>query len=472
MKINKIFFLLGLAILFLFPSLSYAQAKPKRDVSKDITNKKPVTKATGGKQISVQKNIKSNSAPQKKQNSKITYRKKHNTKIKPKLATYLTASIENNILYPYGGHEVIKINTDGKSWRIQHVPSWCEIIYNPDGKSCILKYSANTDHNNREEFINIESDNKIKRIEFSQLGLPINIWYSIESITLNHNYNKDAGIKKLYITGDITIENAKNIECEVVASIKDICNNNIIAAYDSYFLDSKKYEEIIAVQKLKPSTDEKQTFRIKIDIPNDVMLLPDKKNYLTCNLRLRCKETEEYVHGQTTELKFIAVRKAKGIETKSLSDDEYNKIYNKKKNETAKSENITNEPLSTEERSSSITSLDTPQQEIDDFCYDEVNIAPSFSGGTTKMVEWLYQNSKLPNLVSDNPRYNEFTVQVVVKKDGTISNPQLIYSLNPKAGAEIIRVMPLMPKWKPGKVNGIGDVKCRYRFKIKLSNDI
>ena len=55
-------------------------------------------------------------------------------------------------------------------------------------------------------------------------------------------------------------------------------------------------------------------------------------------------------------------------------------------------------------------------------------------------------------------RNNGFTGKVIVtfviEKDGTISDINVIKSLNPSFDKEAVRVVQLMPKWIPGKQRG------------------
>ena len=45
-------------------------------------------------------------------------------------------------------------------------------------------------------------------------------------------------------------------------------------------------------------------------------------------------------------------------------------------------------------------------------------------------------------------------VSFTVEKDGSISDPKVVRSLNAEADKEALRVVGLMPKWSPGSLNG------------------
>ena len=44
--------------------------------------------------------------------------------------------------------------------------------------------------------------------------------------------------------------------------------------------------------------------------------------------------------------------------------------------------------------------------------------------------------------------------QFIVEKDGSISQPRILSSSDPRFEAEALRVVSLMPRWKPGRQQG------------------
>ena len=47
------------------------------------------------------------------------------------------------------------------------------------------------------------------------------------------------------------------------------------------------------------------------------------------------------------------------------------------------------------------------------------------------------------------------TVRFVVTNDGSINRVQILKGVHPVLDQEAIRVISMMPRWKPGKQNGI-----------------
>ena len=46
-------------------------------------------------------------------------------------------------------------------------------------------------------------------------------------------------------------------------------------------------------------------------------------------------------------------------------------------------------------------------------------------------------------------------VSFIINKDGSTSDFKVIKSVDPYLDKEALRVMSMMPKWKPGKQNGV-----------------
>ena len=86
---------------------------------------------------------------------------------------------------------------------------------------------------------------------------------------------------------------------------------------------------------------------------------------------------------------------------------------------------------------------------------DEVDVQPEFPGGETAMYQWIEKNLSYPPEMADGPDViGTVKVQFVIEKDGTVSNIQIMKSLYPLLDKEAIRIVRMMPKWKPGMING------------------
>lgn len=79
---------------------------------------------------------------------------------------------------------------------------------------------------------------------------------------------------------------------------------------------------------------------------------------------------------------------------------------------------------------------------------------PEFPGGMSEYVQWLTQALRYPQSARQRKQAGEIVVKFVVEKDGTISHLRFVKQTHTALDAEVLRVMRIMPKWKPGKDHG------------------
>jgi periplasmic protein TonB len=92
---------------------------------------------------------------------------------------------------------------------------------------------------------------------------------------------------------------------------------------------------------------------------------------------------------------------------------------------------------------------------------------PQYPGGYDAMMTFVKQNMKYP---ANARRLNiEGTVYVgfVVNKDGSISDVKVLRGIMTECDNEAVRVIRMMPAWKPGKQNG-RNVNVRYTVPLKF----
>ena len=86
---------------------------------------------------------------------------------------------------------------------------------------------------------------------------------------------------------------------------------------------------------------------------------------------------------------------------------------------------------------------------------DSVDEKPSFPGGESAMKSYLNSNVKYPAAAQENGIQGRVIVQFIIEKDGSISDVKISRSVFLSLDREALRVVKAMPKWNPGKVNGI-----------------
>ena len=103
----------------------------------------------------------------------------------------------------------------------------------------------------------------------------------------------------------------------------------------------------------------------------------------------------------------------------------------------------------------------------DNNIYTMVEEQPEFpNGGVAGLSKFLSSNIRYPEYCKKNGIQGRVVVSFVINKNGSTSDFQVVKSVNPYLDKEALRVLGLMPKWKPGKQRG---VPVRVKFTIPIS---
>ncbi len=91
---------------------------------------------------------------------------------------------------------------------------------------------------------------------------------------------------------------------------------------------------------------------------------------------------------------------------------------------------------------------------------------PEFPGGMVEFMKWLTRNLRYPNVAQTRRIEGKVVVTFIVNKDGSIANPKVEKSVNRLLDGEALRVIRMMPKWKPGMID---NKPCRTMFAIPIN---
>ena len=86
--------------------------------------------------------------------------------------------------------------------------------------------------------------------------------------------------------------------------------------------------------------------------------------------------------------------------------------------------------------------------------YVVVEQMPSFPGGDSALLKYLFENIKYPMSALKAQKQGRVMVRFTVEKDGAITNVKVARSVTPSLDAEAVRAIKSMPKWSPGKQGG------------------
>lgn len=107
-----------------------------------------------------------------------------------------------------------------------------------------------------------------------------------------------------------------------------------------------------------------------------------------------------------------------------------------------------------------------PPKEEETKVFDVVEVMPSFPGGQGALFEWLSKNIKYPVVAEENGVQGRVIVTFVVERNGSITDVQVVKSVDPSLDKEAVRVVKAMPHWIPGKQNGSA---VRVKFTVPVT---
>ena len=103
--------------------------------------------------------------------------------------------------------------------------------------------------------------------------------------------------------------------------------------------------------------------------------------------------------------------------------------------------------------------------------FQVVEKAPEFPGGMEECMKFLGNSIKYPVVAQENGIQGTVIVRFVVTDKGEIENPTVVKSVDPLLNAEALRVIKIMPKWKPGMQRGKAvNVKYTLPVSFRLSS--
>ena len=97
-----------------------------------------------------------------------------------------------------------------------------------------------------------------------------------------------------------------------------------------------------------------------------------------------------------------------------------------------------------------------------------VEINPAYPGGDEARIRFLQENLQYPRIAREQGLEGKVSVSFVVEPDGRLSNFAIARGVSPVLDDEALRVVKMMPKWKPGKQRG-KNVRVQYILPITFT---
>jgi len=111
------------------------------------------------------------------------------------------------------------------------------------------------------------------------------------------------------------------------------------------------------------------------------------------------------------------------------------------------------------------------EEEVDDnYIFQIVEKDPEFPGGTTALLKWIKDNMVYPTIAVENNIQGRVYCQFVVNSDGSVTDVEVTRGVNPYIDREAVRVLKLLPKFRPGEQRG-KPVRVRYSIPVLFRLD-
>jgi protein TonB len=99
--------------------------------------------------------------------------------------------------------------------------------------------------------------------------------------------------------------------------------------------------------------------------------------------------------------------------------------------------------------------------------YTVVEQLPEFEGGYEAMMNFIKKNMVYPPSARRMQIEGTVHVSFIVSKTGAISDVKILRGIQTECDREAVRVVGMMPPWKPGKQNG-KPVTVRFIMPLKF----
>ncbi len=129
---------------------------------------------------------------------------------------------------------------------------------------------------------------------------------------------------------------------------------------------------------------------------------------------------------------------------------------------------ITTKEKVAKELAAKVVSAEKPDENPDGEVFVVVEEMPLFPGGETAMVSWIAGKIVYPAEAVREKISGRVVVSFVVTAYGKIKNVKVIRSAHPLLDKEAVRVIGMMPDWKPGRQSGKA-VEVSYTVPVDFS---
>ncbi|MBQ8265451.1 MAG: energy transducer TonB [Bacteroides sp.] len=96
----------------------------------------------------------------------------------------------------------------------------------------------------------------------------------------------------------------------------------------------------------------------------------------------------------------------------------------------------------------------------ENYVYTWIDNHTEFPGGNKGLVRFLKEHIRHESLPTELELFDRVEVGMIIEKDGSMTYPEVVSSTNRMLDAEAMRLVGMMPAWKPGTIDGTKVRNC------------
>ena len=250
----------------------------------------------------------------------------------PKAATFLLVNDKADMLNHTTSYastiETFRINTNGDTWTVSQLPSWCQ-VYTRTANSLKLVVNENPNYEERTAYIRISSGNQYVNLVLTQQKHPVYATATINRMSLDHvrlagRQTKYSGRYSMELTGSCSVSGDAGLHflAVVTAHYENGYAAEVAPSLGGVFSDYTRRDGTFFIAT--PVTEEQwstssATFSFHVSIPNDAISLGlRKERTMYLSVSIYCVESGTAVSDSVYSPWFKAKQTKHGLETKAF----------------------------------------------------------------------------------------------------------------------------------------------------------
>jgi len=222
-----------------------------------------------------------------------------------------------------------------------------------------------------------------------------------------------------------------------------------------------------------PSTNTKVLFQLnKGDVctlleKGKLEKIGDKTDYW---YKINYNKMTGWVFGAFTSLKDDSLSKYNYEEVPLSSEDQEN-INNQKAKFTASivvTDTTETTEINQDDLNRSTNNVTTDEEVLETPIFTVVEEIPYYIGGDEAKIKFLTENIKYPQSAKEKKIQGTIYVTFVIDETGKVTDVRVLRGIGGGCDEEAIRVVELMPPWKPGKQSG-KPVRVQFNMPIRFT---